>query len=197
MPHGTMDELNLSRYDRNLSRAERSYLGLEPMRTIVLLLITAHAFSGLLRASEPRESSLSGIWFCDTVNGYRAYRARRSVLIVRNNHFVMVTGTGVTKSTFTTDQQEINIERYDERPQPGIYDIDGITLHLSLGDADGIRPSHDGHKRGETQEPGPPHSHYRFTRLPTPEGMEILRTALNDEHKLNTIISESVASTTQ
>lgn len=163
------------------------------MRTIFLMLLAAFSFAAPVRSDEPRDAALSGIWFCDTVNGYEAYRARRSVLVVRNNDFVMVTGTGVTKSTFTTDQQAINIERYDGRSQPGIYYLEGTTLHLSLGDADGVRPTHYGHKRGETRKTQPPHSHYLFTRLPTPEGLEILRAALNDEHKRNTILADSVA----
>ena len=167
------------------------------MRNILLLLLTAFSSPTYVSADETRDAALDGIWFCDTVNGYEAYRARRSVLVVRGSDFVMVTGAGVSKSAFATDQQDIDIERYDGRSQPGIYQIDGTTLHLSLGDADGVRPSHHGHKRGEIRKSQPPHSHYRFVRSPTPEGFEILRAALNDEHKRSTILAESVASATR
>lgn len=171
-----------------------SSLGLEPIRNIVLFLLTASLLSGDARADEPHDAALDGIWFCDVVNGYEAYRARRSVLVVRDNDFVIVTLTGVTKSTFSTVREDIDIERYDGRSQLGVYHIDGSVLHLSLGDAGGVRPAHYGHKRGEIQQVRSPHSHYQFTRVPTPEGLEILRTSLNDQHKRNVILAESIAS---
>ena len=174
------------------------------MRTNSLLLVVALPFllaafvlPTSTHADEPSDAALDGIWFCKTVNGMKTYRGRRSILIVRGTDFVMVNGTGVAKSVFTIDEHEIDIERFDGRSQPGIYHVDGTTLFLSLGDADGVRPKHYGHKRGEAQKTQPPHSHYRFTRSPTPEGLEILRTALNDEHKRDTILAGSLTAKTQ
>jgi hypothetical protein len=132
-------------------------------------------------ANDTIDPDVQGIWFCKKVNGMANYQANRCVLIQRENEFVLITGTGVTQSTAETGQGKMNISRYDGKTQQGIYQVDGSDLWLTLGDPEKERPRHFGHKRGELKVSSKTHSHYLFSRLPTPDGLAVLRHALDDE----------------
>lgn len=150
----------------------------------LLALVTAVAIGCTeVRSEEAVAPELHGIWFCTSVNGHPSYRALRTVLMMRGNEFLLVTSTGMTKSSATTNESNIDIVRYEGKSQQGIFRIEANHLWMTLADPGGARPTHMGHKKGEVQIVNPPHSHFHFQRSPTIEGLAMLRAALNDEAK--------------
>ncbi len=113
---------------------------------------------------------LQGIWFGDG-----PHPLSRNVLVVRDDSLVVITPLGAFRSTFTVNDKpalaEIDIERYDGRPQLGVYEMDETQLRMELGRPHQPRPTVNDVRFPSDK----PHWHTTFSRRPTPEGLAVLQ----------------------
>lgn len=156
-----------------------------------LMLVCFCSLAPRSRGDSGQDEQLAGIWFGETVNGIQAHRLRQSVLLIRGDKLVIIAGTGVAVSRYSASQGQISIERFDGRSQPGLYQLEDGLLKLTLGDAEGVRPTHLEHKPGDIQLALPRHAHYRFTRSPTRRGLEVLSDALQDPKVVESMMEEA------
>ena len=150
-----------------------------------LFFVLLFCLPNCLFAAEPTDPAIQGLWFCTDVNGLPVNHARRTVLLVRDTEFVLLSSMGVSLSSATynrnAEYSTIDIDRYDGATQLGVYETDGASLRMTLSDPDQKRPDHLRSTAGKVTIP---HSHYTFSRLPTSEGADVLRRVLSDDANL-------------
>ena len=101
--------------------------------------------------------------------------------MMRGEQFVLVTSTGMTRSSVTTSKSNIDIQRDEGISQQSIFHVEGNELWIALAEPGAARPCQLGHEKGELQKLNPPHPHFHFQRFPTVDGLAMLRAALNGE----------------
>ncbi len=127
------------------------------------------------------ESRLQGIWFYRSKADQPAYLRSSLVLVVQSDRLVVIRSSGAAESVFRTDENKINVDRYDGSKQCGLFQVSEDVLRLTLGDPGKPRPAHQGVWKGKKKSKGERHAYYEFHRKPTTKGMEMLSRYLSGD----------------
>lgn len=140
----------------------------------LLLLFLPHCVS----AQDSNFESMHGVWFGSTIGGQPVGNALRTILIVTEMEIHFASDTGVATATVSTrasnEVQQIDVIRDSKEVQRGTFKLRRDHLYLTLANPGQDRPIGDGASNVQ-------HAHYVFTRLPTVQGIEVLKNTLASE----------------
>jgi hypothetical protein len=146
-----------------------------PSATISWILVSACFIPVFAYAAEGTDSTIEGLWFGRKVNGRGINGIIRTVLLIQEDRFIVLSPIAVSNSNLRCSPQaglsEIDIDRFDGQQQRGVYCVVGSELQMTLAKPNLQRPTGDSVEKAG----GVPHSYYVFQRVPTEEGLEVLR----------------------
>jgi hypothetical protein len=149
----------------------------------VILTVMVRSLTFAVDPPAAIDAELQGVWF-GTSFSYR------TVMIIDGNRMICINPLGECESSITIKKtepiNEIDISRFDGKQQLGVYSIEIGNLTLALTDP-GIpkRPT------GKTAKDAGrnPNTRAIFTRRPTLEGLEAIRTYLESVKDVRTAVN--------